>query len=613
VEYLLKAGEKSRRAYLNDEAIGYFQRALEQLDASPLGESRKDWRLRALEGLGEIYFFGIGKVAEAEMHFRQAIALGQEIGLAPRELVRLHHWLGDVLWQGARWDEMIHLGEEGLALLGDDTESVEAALMNQIIAVGYGSKGDRERSRDFNYRNAQFIQRLPYSEGPRLRMPYICIAWMYKCDKNVEEAMRWFQALEQRAQQHHDLRALGLMHEYIGQSILADIGDLHGAISRLQQALELYTTIGDTKHAGESFEWISRIFLRLGDPRKAEEYAYKGLENAEATGNRIHTIWTSQKIGTILLCQGDWERAEHALQKAVQLSREIGARREEAQATYPLGRVYLAQGKRQEALRQFQEAIAHAEPDSVEFVGALTGLEEAYDDPGEFRSFCHRFRKEHPEVGNSPLIQWCLEPSEALDFPKNLVHDEFVESISSDWVWQDEFDDCSFTAQNGLEIHTANGRDLWEINLSAPRILRPVSADFAAQTVCVPVSEEKPAIGGILLWKDKENFLCLERGARGEHEMYFVGCLGNKDVRIGRGRLPSERVSLRLERLGSRVNALCSADGEEWFTVGHAEFPIEDPVEIGLHAIGDIDRTIYHGAFPEGTAIRFESFQLWTR
>src|SRR5262249_39392772 len=32
VEYLLKAGEKSRRAYLNEAAIGYLQRALERLD-----------------------------------------------------------------------------------------------------------------------------------------------------------------------------------------------------------------------------------------------------------------------------------------------------------------------------------------------------------------------------------------------------------------------------------------------------------------------------------------------------------------------------------------------------------------------------------------------------
>jgi hypothetical protein len=68
---------------------------------------------------------------------------------------------------------------------------------------------------------------------------------------------------------------------------------------------------------------------------------------------------------------------------------------------------------------------------------------------------------------------------------------------------------------------------------------------------------------------------------------------------------------LRLERVGDRVNALCSADGESWFTVGHVAFPVQDPVQVGLHAIGNIDRSVYQGAYPDGTAIRFESFQLW--
>ena len=66
-----------------------------------------------------------------------------------------------------------------------------------------------------------------------------------------------------------------------------------------------------------------------------------------------------------------------------------------------------------------------------------------------------------------------------------------------------------------------------------------------------------------------------------------------------------------LERVDRRVNALCSANGEEWFTVGGVEFAVEDPVEVGLHAIGTIDRIIYPGAYPEGTAIRFEAFALW--
>jgi hypothetical protein len=97
--------------------------------------------------------------------------------------------------------------------------------------------------------------------------------------------------------------------------------------------------------------------------------------------------------------------------------------------------------------------------------------------------------------------------------------------------------------------------------------------------------EEKPALGGLLLWKDRKNYLRLGRGSSGEHEILFSGCLENQDLLIGRGRLQpdtSGRVFFRLERDGERVDAHCSADGENWFTVGHVEFPVEDPVQVGL-------------------------------
>lgn len=165
--------------------------------------------------------------------------------------------------------------------------------------------------------------------------------------------------------------------------------------------------------------------------------------------------------------------------------------------------------------------------------------------------------------------------------------------------------------QNGLEIHAGNRRDLW-VDLDAPRVLREVSGNFAIQTTCVPVSAEKPDIGGLLIWRDKGNFLRLDKGTGGQNEILFLGCLDGRTIIIGRGCLPATRIFLRLEKLDDRVNALCSSDGREWFSVGHVEFPTADPVEVGLDAIGNIHRTIYHGAFPAGTAIRFESFQLFS-
>jgi hypothetical protein len=146
--------------------------------------------------------------------------------------------------------------------------------------------------------------------------------------------------------------------------------------------------------------------------------------------------------------------------------------------------------------------------------------------------------------------------------------------------------------------------------------------------------EQLPGIGGLAVWADKRNYLCLIVGYRGRRDVCFWGCLEGSDVVVGRGRLPSVRaagrkaggsagresgqgtdragiVYLRLERAGDRVRALCSADGAGWFAVGEVAYSVADPGEVGLVAIGSIDRAVYPGAHPEGTAIRFESFDLW--
>jgi regulation of enolase protein 1 (concanavalin A-like superfamily) len=84
-----------------------------------------------------------------------------------------------------------------------------------------------------------------------------------------------------------------------------------------------------------------------------------------------------------------------------------------------------------------------------------------------------------------------------------------------------------------------------------------------------------------------------------------------QDVLIARGWLHAERVFLRLERRENSVRALCSTDGAVWFQVGQTAFPAADPVAVGVFAVGAIDRTVYPGAYPGGTAICFEPFELW--
>jgi DNA-binding SARP family transcriptional activator/class 3 adenylate cyclase len=110
--------------------------------------------------------------------------------------------------------------------------------------------------------------------------------------------------------------------------------------------------------------------------------------------------------------------------------------------------------------------------------------------------------------------------------------------------------------------------------------------------------------------------LCLTWGKHGQREVCFDGCIADRDLLIGRGLLPAglsrpEQIYLRVERHGDRIAALCSVDGVRWLSVGKVAFPILDPVEIGVYAVGWVDRTVYLDAHRQGAAIRFTSFDLW--
>jgi tetratricopeptide (TPR) repeat protein len=555
--------------------------------------------------------------------------------LAAHDLVRLYWYLGEALVWSGRWDELTPNAEEGLALLGDDVESVPGALMLGHLAFMLDNWGGGKVNLD---RLAAFLGRLPYC--PELRPAYTGFATRYQTDKRGGDALEWLRSLEEQARRHHDLRALADVHLWTG-SVAVLSGDLGSGVTQCRQGLELSTRIGDPKVGMYCSLVLAGAHLSMGELTQAQAAAHRGLETTAAFGDTVADFGVASAdwfLGRIYLCQTDRDQAVNAFETAVQLWRDVPFAPVKAWATAALGRAYLAQGNRKAALKHFKQAIKLAGPEDLRESAmkplvvaqrdrpyapdlALSGLEEAYEDPEAFHAFCRRFHEEHPEIEELPFVQWFLELAEpsAVGADPPLCDEDFASisapagALSSDWVWEDPFDDCSYTAQDGLEVHAANGRDLWHMNLSAPRLLRPASEgeDFTVQTVCAPAYPDRPAIGGLLLWHDKQNYLRLGIGLRGTYEISFEGCLEDEDVIIGRGRLPADRTFLRLERVSDRVNALCSADGVAWFTAGHVAFPMQGPLQVGLHAIGSIDRTVYPGAYPDGTAIRFASFTLW--
>jgi predicted ATPase len=612
IEYQLKAGEKARRTYLHEAALTYFQQALAHLEGSPLGEAHRERMLAVLHELGMVLRL-LDRLADAESCLRRAIALGHELHQPARAIVALYYMLGDVLFHQGRGAEEVQCGKEGLALLGHDTESTEAVLMYHNIGHGHELQGHLDQYYAYFSRIARLIKTLPYS------IYWSTFLWSVEVPlaaKDVAQAVEIVHHAELVAQHHSaDLTLAGAVRTQRAQ-ILFCSGDFRGAVAQLEAALDYFART-DSISQHFNWSWLAEKCLALGDLRSAAEYAerVRSALPSEAAARWVER--NARQLGTIALCAGAVSTATTHLEAAV------GA----VQAPSPLillhlGRAYLAQGRREEAARQFEGALAGAtqadwregsaySPYVRLLPNALSGLEEASGSGERVRALVERLRHESPLAPLLPLVP-CPAPATVGLVPPQCVHEAFTASLSPAWTWHDPFGDCTLAVQEGLQIAAANGRDLWHVNLSAPRLLRPApSGDWAVQALCAPASDEVPAIGGLLLWQDPEHYQVLERGRWGTADISLRRCWDNEDRMVGRGWLPGERTWLRLERRGTTVRALCSADGTQWWSAGECAFPAREGEQVGMHAIGLIDRTIYHGAFPEGSAIRFQSFDLW--
>jgi len=625
VEYLLKAGEKAKGSYANEVAIAHFQRALEIIQQS--GMERKEWKLRALRGLGIVYYEG--QPAKAEQTLQQAIALAKEINLPPRQIVRLYYYLLEVMfWLGKSADERIHEAEIGLEVLGDDTECVEAALMNDKLALAYSHKGNLEKGREFIRRNMTFIRKLEYA--PELRSPYIFISFYLAGCRDLQAAWDWTELLAGHANQSTDLKGLAFAWKFQDDMLLGK-GDSKNYRLLSRKALEIYERIGDIKNMGSANGTFARGLFRFGDIDEAEERAYTALRATEKAATPHWNGNAHNQLGSIAMSECQWEKAISHYRKSLEKWQH------EALAYLDLGRAYMKKGDFPQALEFLKLAAGRALgmkgsnffQDEMHWLpNALWGLEATHlasGTPEAFIDFCHTFKAEHADaVEKLSLRGWYLAPAQPADqFPCRAFADDFaVGPIHPSWTWIDEFNDFAYRLieSGGVELSAANGRDFDGLNVSAPRFTREVSGDFAVEVCLSPASDEKPMMGGLLIHQDKDNFLRFEIGVHGENEVRLHGYVGGVQQIVGRGILQDFRslkdfgsLLLRLERISDEFSAYCSADGKNWFTCGAMALPLNAPISLGICAIGMIDRTIYCGAYPDGTATVFRGFKLWVK
>lgn len=308
--YYERAGDRARKLFANVEAADAYVRAL-----ALLPEDLPDDRARIAGALGEALRWQ-GRFDEAVRHWRAALDHHEEAGQRPAA-IRTTQRLANALWTAGRVDEATAALDRGLALVGDDRGTPEAAALFQELASQSLHRG------------------------------------------RVQTAIEWAESAVATAEELGAAEQLALAETTHGVA-LARGGDTDAALAAIERGLAIAREHDLPLVAGRAAVNLAVIYANI-DPLHAAEICEQGLAEARRVGDvEIESWFQATLAGSLHACASDYETATRAAQVSIEIDRQIGLPSHLPVPLMVLGQIHQCHARYHEAEESFQEALSIA-------------------------------------------------------------------------------------------------------------------------------------------------------------------------------------------------------------------------------------------------------------
>ncbi len=410
IAYLSQAGEQAAGQFANEEAIGYFSRALALLgglaEKEALTAVRQSQQYQLLRHRAEVYHLtgrreaqkadldALGTLAvtdsqkaqvalrfaayyQAISDFPTAVTQAKtavthaELAHDPQQKAEgLNEWAFALVRQG-QFDEAQQLLHQAQTLARQNADQLNEA--NSLIRLGvvFYFLGDHHRARD-NYEQALALTRtlknLHRQTACLLNLigVYHALGDFGKAKESGEEALIITQMIGSRHNEARILNNLGAIYH--------TLGDLDHAQTLHQQALTLAETLQDRLEESSAASNLALVLHDMGQDRQAREVAEHALAIDREIGDRLGQGYSLTAVAKAREGLGDFDLAQAAYQEAVAIRRDIGQAACAIDNQADLARLAL---KRQEiavARRLAEEVLAWIDTKGID------GLEYPLDD-----------------------------------------------------------------------------------------------------------------------------------------------------------------------------------------------------------------------------------------
>lgn len=299
IESHLAAAQWARERYANDEAIQFYQHALDLLDDAP-----HDHRmLTVLEALGDIHE-SLSDFEKAQASFERARAGAQAAG----DQARLYRKLGDVAASRGHFPQALASYHQAEELLGQGTSPEEQVSVWLALARMDRSRGVLEPAREI-CRRALAVPEVSEITTAAL---YFELGEIERERGLLVSASGYLQAAASTWEELNALEKQALVAGALA-SVALNRGELAEARHHWEKALEIQQRVNDRQGIAHALYGIGRTALASGDIDDVLARSTEALTIATEIDDRILIANCLLQLGTAYLERADTPRAQELI------------------------------------------------------------------------------------------------------------------------------------------------------------------------------------------------------------------------------------------------------------------------------------------------------------
>ncbi len=339
--YLLKAAERAKKDYSNEEAIRFYTQALEF-------EEEAQKRMEIFEDLGESYNL-IGNYDMSMDSYNRALELTEK----KKDIADIKAKIGGIHQERGEYGESIRICTEALDLVKGEGCKEEVFSLD-TIGMTYLRMGEYDRALEHLEKSLKIGEMIGDQKDIATSLKLIGIVYFNRGENDeafeyFEKSLTIFEKIGHQPGIHACLNNIG--------NVYSKRGEYARSLEWLEKSLRIGEKIGNQTGIGYNLVNITDAYLGMEEYDKALEHAERGLKISEKIGAQFLTANNYLDIGSAYLGKEDLKRALDFCDRGFKLSKKIGIRRDIASATGLFAKIYREQKKWEESIENFKDSI----------------------------------------------------------------------------------------------------------------------------------------------------------------------------------------------------------------------------------------------------------------